>query len=236
MHATRYLEETLAHCRSLLAPSGQMIALENLSGLGWMDLTFGQLDGWWRFADDYRPHHALASPAVWREALDDAGFASAEVLGVDESDSTKIPEKGGILAQGPARVNEPAGAWILAADRGGMAAGLAADLAARNQTVLLAGDEGPEDAMPDTSRPGVFRVRVDMARRESWQSVVDGLPRDVPLSGLVHLLSLDGHDAEATTAEIGEDVARVGASALAMVQGVGDANVTPGNGVWFLTR
>ena len=236
LHATRYLEETLAHCRSLLAPSGQMIALENLSGLGWMDLTFGQLDGWWRFADDYRPHHALASPAVWREALDDAGFESAEVLGVDESDSTRIPDKGVIVAQGPARVTEPAGAWILAADRGGMAAGLAADLAARNQTVLLAGDEGPEDAMPDTSRPGVFRVRVDMARRESWQSVVDGLPRDVPLSGLVHLLSLDGHDADATTAEIGEDVARVGASALAMVQGVGDANVTPGNGVWFLTR
>ena len=62
LHATRYLEETLGHCRDLLAPSGQLIALENLSGLGWMDLTFGQLDGWWRFADDYRPHHALASP------------------------------------------------------------------------------------------------------------------------------------------------------------------------------
>ena len=48
LHATRYLEETLAHCRDLLAPSGQLIALENLRGLGWMDLTFGQLDGWWR--------------------------------------------------------------------------------------------------------------------------------------------------------------------------------------------
>jgi len=34
LHATRYLEETLGHCRRLLAPSGQLIALENLSGLG----------------------------------------------------------------------------------------------------------------------------------------------------------------------------------------------------------
>ena len=62
LHATRYLEETLAHCRALLAPSGQLVALENLRGQGWLDLTFGQLDGWWRFADGYRPHHALASP------------------------------------------------------------------------------------------------------------------------------------------------------------------------------
>ena len=45
LHATRYLDETLGHCLSLLAPSGQLVALENLRGQGWMDLTFGQLDG-----------------------------------------------------------------------------------------------------------------------------------------------------------------------------------------------
>ena len=67
LHATQYLEQTLIHCRDLLAPSGQLVALENLRGLGWMDLTFGQLDGWWRFADSYRPHHALATPTIWRQ-------------------------------------------------------------------------------------------------------------------------------------------------------------------------
>ena len=122
LHATRYLEETLGHCRDLLAPSGQLIALENLSGLGWMDLTFGQLDGWWRFADDYRPHHALASPAVWRQALGNVGFEAVEVLGPDESDASRTLDKGVIVAQGPAAVMEPAGAWVLAADQGGLAA------------------------------------------------------------------------------------------------------------------
>ena len=34
LHATRYLEETLAHCMRLLAPSGQLVALENLRGPG----------------------------------------------------------------------------------------------------------------------------------------------------------------------------------------------------------
>ncbi len=236
LHATRYLDETLGHCRRLLAPHGQLVALENLSGLGWMDLTFGQLDGWWRFADDYRPHHALASPAVWRQALGDAGFEAVEVLGVDESDATRIPDKGVIVAQGPARVREPEGVWVLAADRGGMAAGVAADLAARNQMVLLASDEGPEDAMPEAGRAGVFRVVVEMARRESWRSVVENLPGDAPLGGVAHLLSLDGRGAAATTDEIAEDVERACASALAMVQGVADADATPDRGVWFVTR
>ena len=116
LHATRYLEETLAHCRELLAPSGQLVALENLRGQGWLDPTFGQLDGWWRFADSYRPHHALASPAVWRQALGDAGFGEVEVIGVDESESAGMPDRGVIVAQGPGEVAELGGAWILAAD------------------------------------------------------------------------------------------------------------------------
>ena len=83
LHATRYLNETLAHCLTLLAPSGQLVAIESLRVQGWLDLTFGQLDGWWRFADDYRPHHALAGPAVWRRALEDAGFGEIAILGVE---------------------------------------------------------------------------------------------------------------------------------------------------------
>ena len=236
LHATRYLEETLGHCLDLLAPSGHLIALENLSGLGWMDLTFGQLDGWWRFADDYRPHHALASPAVWRQALGDAGFEAAEVLGPDESDPSRTPDKGVIVAQGPARVTEPAGVWVLAADRGGLAAKLAADLAARSQTVVLAGSEAPEDGKPAAAGPGVFRTAVEMDRRESWQSLLAGLPDGAPLSGVVHLAGLDGHGAQAATAEMAEDVRRAGASALALVQGLADSDAAPANGLWMVTR
>ena len=62
LHATRDLSETLGHCRDLLAPSGQVLAVESLRGRGWQDMTFGQLDGWWRYSDDYRPgtRHRLA--------------------------------------------------------------------------------------------------------------------------------------------------------------------------------
>ena len=221
LHATRYLQETLGHCRDLLAPSGHLVALENLSGLGWMDLTFGQLDGWWRFADDYRPHHALASPAVWRQALGDAGFAGAEVLGVDESDTSVTPDKGIIVAQGPAEVKEPQGAWVVTGDPDGLGSRLAADLAARNQVVVTADGAG---------------ATVEPERRESWCALLGNLPEDVPFSGVVHLASLEGRGATATTAEIAEDVRRAGASALALTQAVADSDLVPEKGVWFVTR
>ena len=234
LHATRYLHETLAHCRALLAPSGQLVALENLRGQGWLDLTFGQLDGWWRFADDYRPHHALASPAVWRRALGDSGFADAAVLGVPRSDTTEQPDRGVIVAQGPAEVVEQPGAWLLAGHRDGVAARLADELAARNQTVVLAIDAAATGAAP--AGDGVAAVTVEMERRDAWRALLEALPGDTPLAGVVHLAALDGHGARATTAQMAQDTQRAAASALALVQGLADADLTPSKGVWFVTR
>ncbi|MCY3770559.1 MAG: SDR family NAD(P)-dependent oxidoreductase [Gemmatimonadetes bacterium] len=239
LHATRYLQETLGHCRDLLAPSGHLIALENLSGLGWMDLTFGQLDGWWRFADDYRPHHALASPEVWRQALGDAGFAEAEVLGPggpDDSEASRTLDKGVIVAQGPAKVSEPAGAWILTEDRGGRAAELASALAARNQTVYLVRHGTSQGAPPASTGPGIIRTNLESVRRESWRSLIESIPRETSFSGVVHLAGMDGNGVQSTTDEMAEDVKRVGASALAIVQGLIDADSNPSSGVWFVTR
>ena len=236
LHATRHLNETLGHCRMLLAPSGLLVALENQRGRGWMDLIFGQLDGWWRFADRYRPNHALAGPEVWNQALADSGFAESEVLGIDRSEAAGLPDRGVIVAQGPAKIDLPAGAWILAADRGGMAAQLAAQLAAQNQRVVLAdGDSGGAAAAAD-SGAGVVAASVDMEQRESWRSLIEGLPPDVPFAGVVHLVAQDGHGPDATAAELAEDAKRAAASALALVQGITDADAMPEKGLWFVTR
>ena len=77
---------------------------------------------------------------------------------------------------------------------------------------------------------------MDTESREAWRSLLAGLPRDVPFNGVVHLQALDGHGAQATTAEIVEDVQHAGASALALVQGMADSDVIPAKGVWFVTR
>ena len=237
LHATRHLDETLEHCRTLLAPSGLLVALENQRGRGWMDLIFGQLDGWWRFDDRYRTNHALAGPEVWRQALGDAGFTGAEVLGVDPAEVAGLPDRGVIVAQGPAEIALPEGVWVLAADRGGTAAALAAQLAAQNQRVVLAGDDDPGGTSAAAEEPaGVESATVRMDRRESWRSLFNSLPADTPLAGVVHLVAQDGHGAQASTAELAADARRAAASALALVQGMADAGAVPDRGLWFVTR
>ena len=235
LHATRFLQDTLGHCRTLMAPSAQLVALENLRGLGWMDLTFGQLDGWWRFADHYRPHHALATPDVWRQALGDAGFDGVEVLGVDDSFTFEMLDKGVIVAQAPAQVTEPPGVWVLAADRSGVGDALASELATRNQTVVLASGRGPRETTPAGDGPVVVETALDTECRESWRSLIEDLSGDLPLNGVVHLGALDGHGGRATTAEMAADVRAAGASALALVQGLADSDLVPAKGVWFVT-
>ncbi|MCY4573282.1 MAG: SDR family NAD(P)-dependent oxidoreductase, partial [Gemmatimonadetes bacterium] len=130
-----------------------------------------------------------------------------------------------------------------AADKGGLAAKLADDLAARNQTVVLAGrgsangnDAGGADPGTFAAGPGVFTASVQPDDRESWRALAERLPADVPFHGVVHLSALDGHGEEAATDELAVDVKRAVASALAMVQGLGDADATPEKGVWFITR
>ena len=236
LHATRDLGETLANCLSVLAPSGQLVALENMRAVGWMDLTFGQLDGWWRFADDYRADHPLMGPATWRRALADVGFEEAEVLGPDEDAPPETLDKGVIVARGPARVTEPPGAWIVTAGEGGLAEALAAALAARDQTVVLAGGAPADGDEPPADGPGVRRVRIDATDRESWRSLIAGLPAGAPFNGVVHLTALDGHGEGASAAEVAGDVTRATASALAMVQAVADSDLIPARGLWFVTR
>ena len=236
LHATRYLNETLAHCLEVLAPSGQLVALENLRGQGWLDLTFGQLDGWWRFADDYRPRHALATPPIWRQALVDAGFDDIAILGFDESDPNANPDRGVIVAQGPPEVTEAPGVWVLAVDGGGVAAELAAKLAARNQTVVLAGSEARPDRPSESGGAGVVEAFVETARRESWKSLLEDLPANPPLAGIVHLAGLDGHGAQATTGEMAEDTRHAAASALALTQALVDSDFALSKGLWFVTQ
>ena len=236
LHATRYLSETLEHCRKLLAPSGCLVALETLRGQGWLDLTFGGLDGWWRFADSCRPHHALAGPDVWRQELEGAGFEGIEILGFDENDPTQEPDRGVILAQGPAEVTEAEGIWLLASDRGGVAGDLAGRLADRNQTVVQVTQGARPGPAPAPLSPGVSSAVIDMERREDWLSLLESLPPGLPLSGVVHLVAVDGHRADASTGELASGVRQAAATALAMMQGLADADAATSKGVWFVTR
>ena len=234
LHATRDLGETLGHCRDLLAPSGQLIAMENLLGRGWQDMTFGQLDGWWRFADSYRPHHALASPTVWKKALVDAGFGDPAVLGCDPGSDEPPMGSGVIIARGPEEIVPARGVWVLADSDSGAGEEVAARLAGQNQAVVLADLSG--DAGSREVRSGVARKRIDGQSRESWRMLFEALPKDAPLSGVVHLAALAGHGPSATADEMAQDTRNAAGSALSMLQGLLDAEISPERGIWLVTQ
>ena len=239
LHATRDIGATLEHCRDLLAPSGVLVALEGLRRQGWLDLTFGLLEGWWRFADGYRPDGALLDAVQWGRVLEDTGYVETAVLGADGEAATQ----GVIVARGSSDVSERPGVWLLAADAGGaaeqLAQALAAGLAERDQTVVLAG-AGLEDAAPDLTEEDftgrVTRAYVDGTRREAWVSLLEGLPGAVPLRGVVHLSALDGPDGAATVLELSAATARSGSSALALSQALLDRDAVPQDGLWLVTR
>ena len=178
----------------------------------------------------------LGKPRHLAPALADTGFGEVEILGVDASDSISTPDRGVILARGPAEVKEAPGVWVLAGDHGGVAHALAAELAAHNQTVVLAGAEASPGGESTAEAPAVIRASVDAQSRKSWRSLLERLPADAPLSGIVHLAALDGRGEDAGTEALGEDAKQAGGSALALVQGIADADATPAKGVWFVTR
>jgi NAD(P)-dependent dehydrogenase (short-subunit alcohol dehydrogenase family)/acyl carrier protein len=78
VHATSDVRRVLSNLRGLLTATGQLVILELTRPQRMIDLTFGLLEGWWKFSDpDLRPDYALMPPERWSAALLHAGFQSA---------------------------------------------------------------------------------------------------------------------------------------------------------------
>ena len=188
--------------------------------------------------------------SVWRRALGEAGYGEVSVVS-----SGAGATQGVIVARGPSEVVEPEGLWLVASDRGETGRRVAAGLVERNQRVVLAGEgitwsEGKEWSVGE-ELPGVTVAHVEPQRREAWRSLVEGLVGEGALRGVVHLTGLDGGgealtaeasasegltSEELTAEELLEDTEHGSGSALALVQGLLDADVAPTGGLWLVTR
>ncbi|QQC93134.1 beta-ketoacyl synthase N-terminal-like domain-containing protein [Streptomyces alfalfae] len=81
LHATRSIDDTLAHARQLLRPGGVLILLETTRAQDFFTLTFGLMGGWWAYEDDCRlPGSPLLSVSLWRQALERGGFRAVRSL------------------------------------------------------------------------------------------------------------------------------------------------------------
>ncbi len=91
LHATADLARTLANVRNALAPGGALVLLEGHGRQGWVDITFGLTEGWWRFSDAaVRPDYPLIDPERWAGLLETSGFDDVEVIGPrDDRESTQ---------------------------------------------------------------------------------------------------------------------------------------------------
>ncbi len=229
LHATRNLFETLSHCRQLLVPGGMLIALESLRGRAWQDLTFGFLDGWWRYNDAYRKNHALASPEMWTAALADAGFVDSRVFGRETlSDESGPLGSGTVVARAPDTLLLNPGTWVVEPDSGTVSDRLIQELKSLNQSVVVTSDGA------DSSVKG--HEAVEYVSHGELPDILSSLSQEAPLRGVLHLRALDGHAVDATTAEIAADVKDATGSALRLTQALMEAGVSPANGTWFITR
>ena len=207
LEATRDLGEALGHCRKLLAPAGLLVLVEGTEPLGWLDLTFGLLPGWWRFADGYRSDSPLVGTEVWGRALADAGFGQTAFIGFGEGQAVMV-------SRGPAEVEGERGQFVLSGG-GALTERLEAELSRRGQDVL----RGPVGE-----------------GREAWGSFFGSLSDDVPLRGVVDVSGVREDGSGATPEALESELRSVGSGVLSLVQGLGDSGVTPASGLWLVTR
>ena len=73
VHATRNLDLSLKHARRMLRDDGVLALVEFTQDMFWLDIVFGQFEGWWLF-DDGR-EHALGDENHWEHKMKAAGFS-----------------------------------------------------------------------------------------------------------------------------------------------------------------
>ncbi|KAL4874704.1 hypothetical protein BJY04DRAFT_233401 [Aspergillus karnatakaensis] len=107
LHATPYLGKTLAHCRSLLKPDGQLYMQEITTDARVSDTIFGLFEGWWAGLDDGRIERPVLSEAEWDVKLRECGFQGVQ-FAVHDNHNPDFYHVSNIVARAAAEDAAPA--------------------------------------------------------------------------------------------------------------------------------
>ncbi|HEY9718697.1 MAG TPA: beta-ketoacyl synthase N-terminal-like domain-containing protein, partial [Trichormus sp.] len=187
LHATRDLTQTIKNVRHLLAPGGYLLLLEGLKGQLWGDLSFGLLEGWWRFEDfDARPNYPLLSGADWQSLLKKENFGRIDQFNIGETSQQAV-----IVGQAtteptifalPAKSN--AAKWLVFSDSTGVGDSVAKHLKAAGEDALVVyADTTPVDVMQD-------RTIVSPTNSDALSRLFDDL-EGTAVAGVIHLWGLN---------------------------------------------
>ncbi|HLJ16216.1 MAG TPA: type I polyketide synthase [Bryobacteraceae bacterium] len=225
LHATQNLDTTLAHVKELLAPGGLLILLEVTEAQRWADLTFGLLDGWWRFvdADPGRAGYPLVNVQRWMHWLHSSGFSSVLPLTADFQQNGASCQYTTFIARvdGFAQAKR---SWLLLTDEIGVGRALAEELRHHIAAVKIA-------------RLGERFERVDHST-----FIVANTPQDVDrlmaevgiVHGIVHLWSLDAPACPLPLEALKMASRQSCESLLYLIQArLKASSTTP---IWFVTR
>ncbi|KAH4186698.1 hypothetical protein HBI81_132540 [Parastagonospora nodorum] len=91
LHATKSIQETLAHCKSLLKPGGRLVLSEVTIKRIFSGFIMGPLPGWWLGEADGRYGGPLLDVEEWKIALTMAGFSGVDVDIRGDRDTSKEP-------------------------------------------------------------------------------------------------------------------------------------------------
>ncbi|KAK0392639.1 hypothetical protein NLU13_2134 [Sarocladium strictum] len=91
LHATKSIQETLAHCKSLLKPGGRLVLSEVTIKRIFSGFIMGPLPGWWLGEDDGRSGGPLLDVDEWTAALTKAGFSGVDIDIRGDNEASKEP-------------------------------------------------------------------------------------------------------------------------------------------------
>ncbi|KAI0377914.1 hypothetical protein F5Y04DRAFT_284381 [Hypomontagnella monticulosa] len=86
LHATSSIGTTLANCRKLLKPGGQLIVTELTNKIARRSVVFGVLSGWWLGEDDKRQWGPELTEEEWDSRLRAEGFSGVDWCFRDRED------------------------------------------------------------------------------------------------------------------------------------------------------
>ncbi|UED76953.1 SDR family NAD(P)-dependent oxidoreductase [Brevibacillus sp. DP1.3A] len=102
LHATKNISQTLHHAKTILQKNGLLILNELTSNTLFAHLTFGLLDGWWRYDDpEWRiPGCPLLTVETWQKVLKKVGYRSVFLPAEEQLDLCQqiiVAESDGVI-------------------------------------------------------------------------------------------------------------------------------------------
>ena len=232
LHATQNLRQTLANVRHLLAPGGLLVLLEGTHRQRWVDLIFGLLEGWWRFADvELREDYPLLNAGQWQQLLLSCGFSSVAVLPEAGDDLGQAAIVAQVSGSSSSQLSSSRG-WLILADERGVAQQVAERLREQKEVCTLV-KIGQRTQLEESE---VLSLEPDDVEgyRELLSVVKERMPE---VLGVIHCWGLDAPDPQQMDAMALEEASRLGCgTVLSWVKALATSSGEASPRLWIVTQ